>query len=136
MPGDWQVAAFYWYPTSTYIEKSSFASATLDRTSSCFCARIGIVKTKSAIAEPDASAWVLYLLECENGTYYAGITTDLDRRFAEHVFGIGARYTRANPPLRVVAAMEFPDRASASRAEATLKNLPRNDKPGYFKLTA
>ena len=78
------------------------------------------------------SCWVLYLLECENGTYYAGITTDLERRFAEHVFGIGARYTRANPPKRVVAAREFPDRASASRAEAALKKLPRAEKLGYF----
>ena len=79
-----------------------------------------------------AAPWVLYLLECENGTYYAGITTDLERRFAEHVFGIGARYTRANPPARVVAVKEFPDRASASRAEAKLKKLPRGEKPGYF----
>ena len=94
------------------------------------------MKTKSAIALAAASAWVLYLLECENGAYYAGITTDLERRFAEHVFGIGARYTRANPPIRVVAAMEFPDRASASRAEAVLKKLPRKNKPGYFYLTA
>ena len=92
------------------------------------------VKSKkyANIALPTALPWVLYLLECENGTYYAGITTDLERRFAEHVFGIGARYTRANPPKRVVAAKDFFDRASASRAEADLKKLPRKDKPGFF----
>ena len=92
------------------------------------------VKSKkiSSAASSPASCWVLYLLECENGTYYAGITTDLERRFAEHVFGIGARYTRANPPKRVVAVMTFPDRASASRAEAALKKLPRLEKPGFF----
>lgn len=78
------------------------------------------------------TAWVLYLLECENGSYYAGITTDLERRFAEHVFGIGARYTRANPPGRVVAVNAYPDRASASRAEAALKKLPRSKKVGFF----
>ena len=85
--------------------------------------------------ENDISAgtdWVLYLLECENGSYYAGITTDLERRFAEHVFGIGARYTRANPPQRVVAAKSYRDRASASRAEAALKKLPRSQKCGFF----
>ena len=80
----------------------------------------------------DAQPWVLYLLECENGSYYAGITTDLERRFAEHVFGIGARYTRANPPARVVAVKVFPDRASASRAEAALKKLARTGKLDYF----
>lgn len=98
--------------------------------------KIDILKTKSAIAVADVSVWLLYLLECENGAYYAGITTDLERRFAEHVSGIGARYTRANPPLRVLAVKEFPDRASATRAEAALKRLPRKDKPGYFNLPA
>lgn len=78
------------------------------------------------------AVWLLYLLECENGRYYAGITTDLERRFAEHVFGIGARYTRANPPSRVVAVMEFADRSSASRAEAALKKLPRAAKVEFF----
>ena len=88
--------------------------------------------TRQSGAASGSFPWVLYLLECENGTYYAGITTDLERRFAEHVFGIGARYTRANPPKRVVAVMTFPDRASASRAEAALKKLPRLEKPGFF----
>ncbi len=85
------------------------------------------IKTNSPSAD-----WILYLLECENGSYYAGITTDLERRFAEHVFGVGARYTRSNPPLRVVAVKEFPDRSSASRAEAALKKLPRAAKVGFF----
>lgn len=83
-------------------------------------------------SNPPASRWLLYLLECENGAYYAGITTDLDRRFAEHVFGIGARYTRANPPLRVLAVKDFVDRASASRAEAAVKRLARAKKLGFF----
>jgi putative endonuclease len=97
-------------------------------------ATMGAVKAKSkpAIPAPDDSHWVLYLLECENGAYYAGITTDLDRRFAEHVFGVGARYTRANPPARVVAIKVFADRASASRAEVAVKKLPRSAKPDYF----
>ncbi len=91
------------------------------------------VKSRKIPSTPPLdSCWVLYLLECENGTYYAGITTDLERRFAEHVFGIGARYTRANPPTRVIAVMEFPDRASASRAEAALKKLPRAQKLSFF----
>lgn len=89
-------------------------------------------KTPSLAEASAPASWVLYLLECESGSYYAGITTDLERRFAEHVFGIGARYTRANPPRRVIAVREFPDRASASRAEAALKKLPRSQKPGFF----
>lgn len=96
-----------------------------------------VKNSKNTVAASSVSPaklpWQLYLLECESGAYYAGITTDLDRRFAEHVFGIGARYTRANPPTRVVAVMEFPDRSSASRAEAALKKLPRGKKLDYFR---
>ena len=76
--------------------------------------------------------WVLYLLECNNGAYYAGITNDLQARFDAHLAGKGARYTRANPPVKVIASKPYPDRSSASIAEAQLKNLPRSKKLGFF----
>ena len=59
--------------------------------------------------------WCLYLIECRNGGYYAGITNRLDARYAAHVAGRGARYTRANPPLQLLGFRPYPDRASASR---------------------
>lgn len=79
--------------------------------------------------------WILYLIECRRGegtVLYAGITTDMTRRFKQHAGGTGARFTRANPPVRLIATREFPDRAAASRAEAALKKLPRSRKPGFF----
>ena len=76
--------------------------------------------------------WVLYLLECNNGAYYAGITNDLEARFAAHLAGKGARYTRANPPVNIIASKLYADRSSASVAEAALKNLPRSKKLGFF----
>jgi putative endonuclease len=76
--------------------------------------------------------WVLYLLECNNGAYYAGITNDLQARFAAHLAGKGARYTRANPPVKIIASKLYADRSSASVAEAALKNLPRSKKLGFF----
>lgn len=77
--------------------------------------------------------WCLYLLECRNGTYYAGITNRLEARYAAHVAGTGAKYTRANPPLRVLASRGYPDRSAASRAEAQLKRLPRAKKLAFFE---
>ena len=76
--------------------------------------------------------WVLYLLECVGGSYYAGITTDLARRFAEHQAGTGGHYTRAHRPIRIIASRNFPDRSSASRAEYAVKQLPKKEKLGYF----
>lgn len=76
--------------------------------------------------------WFLYLLECKNGAYYAGITNDINARFAAHLSGKGARYTRANPPLRVIASKSYTDRSTASIAEVQLKQLPRHKKLQYF----
>ena len=67
--------------------------------------------------------WYLYLLECQNGRLYSGITTDLAARFDKHVRGKGAMFTRLNPPRRIVAATEFANRAEASRAEYRMKQL-------------
>ncbi len=76
--------------------------------------------------------WLLYLLECKNGAYYAGITNDLEQRYAAHLAGKGARYTRANPPLRILATKPYADRSAASMAEAQLKQLPRHKKLDFF----
>jgi putative endonuclease len=81
---------------------------------------------------PANTTWILYLLECNNGAYYAGITNDLHARFAAHLAGKGARYTRANPPVKIIASKFYADRSSASVAEAALKNLPRSKKLGFF----
>ena len=78
--------------------------------------------------------WLLYLLECQDGSYYAGITTDLAGRFQAHVAGKGARYTRAHPPLRILASRGYPDRSTASRAEWQLKQLPRSRKLAFFAV--
>ncbi len=69
------------------------------------------------------SNWYVYLLECRGGSLYTGITTDMERRYAQHVAGKGARYTRSYPPLRILACFEHADRASASRAEHAIKQL-------------
>lgn len=67
--------------------------------------------------------WYVYLLECLDGSLYTGIAVDVERRFAAHAAGKGARYTRAHPPRRILARFEHPDRSSASRAEAAIKRL-------------
>ena len=77
--------------------------------------------------------WHLYLIECRNGALYAGITNDLARRYAQHLAGTGAKYTRANPPVRLVASRPYPDRASASRAEHAVRQLPKAQKPAYLR---
>ena len=69
------------------------------------------------------SRWYVYIIECRDGSLYTGIATDVDRRYAEHAAGKGARYTRSRPPVRLLARFEHPDRAAASRAEHAIKQL-------------
>ncbi|MEN4904977.1 GIY-YIG nuclease family protein [Luteimonas sp. TWI1416] len=80
-----------------------------------------------------AQPWHLYLLECRDGSWYAGITTDLDARFRAHATGRGAKYTRAHPPVRLLASRPYADRASASRAEWQLKRQPRARKLAWLQ---
>jgi putative endonuclease len=75
------------------------------------------------VSDAATKSWCLYLLECEDGSLYCGISNDLERRFAMHCAGKGARYTRARKPKRIVARQDFPDRSSATVAEASLKRL-------------
>lgn len=67
--------------------------------------------------------WFVYLLECRGGRIYTGIATDVAARLAAHAAGKGARFTRAHPPQRLLAAFACADRGSASRAEAAVKRL-------------
>lgn len=67
--------------------------------------------------------WFLYVLECSDGSLYTGITVDVEKRFAVHLSGKGARYTRSRPPLRILAVTQHEDRSGASRAEHAVKKL-------------
>ena len=74
-----------------------------------------------------ASAWFVYIVRCADQTLYTGITTDIERRVAEHNGdgGLGARYTRPRRPVVLVYAVAAASRAAASRREAAIKQLDR-----------
>ena len=68
-------------------------------------------------------AWTLYMIECLDGSIYTGITVDVAARYAAHAAGKGARYTRAHPPARLLATLDYPDHSSALKAEYRIKQL-------------
>lgn len=79
--------------------------------------------------------WFLYLIECKRGQLYAGITVDVPRRYEQHAQGKGARYTRANPPKRLVGCRKYPDRSTASTAEWAVKQLPKKAKIKFIRAS-
>jgi putative endonuclease len=73
-----------------------------------------------------------YILECSDGTYYTGWTTDPERRVAQHNKGVGARYTKTRRPVKLVYLEEQPDKITALKRERAIKALPRKKKMELF----
>ena len=82
------------------------------------------------------SGWFVYLVECADGSLYAGIATDIARRYAEHASGRGARYTRSHPPRALVGCVALPDRSAALKAEHALRRLSPAAKRGWIAAHA
>ena len=72
--------------------------------------------------------WLVYIILCTDDTLYTGITTDLQRRLAQHASGRGAKYFRGRQPLRIVYQESGHSRGSASRRELEIKALARTEK--------
>ncbi|MFN8413552.1 MAG: GIY-YIG nuclease family protein [Anaerolineales bacterium] len=73
-----------------------------------------------------------YILECADGTYYTGWTTDPERRVKQHNKGTGARYTRTRRPVKLVYLEPQPDRTTAMKRERAIKALSRKQKMKLF----
>lgn len=73
--------------------------------------------------------WTLYIIQASNGHLYTGITTDLQRRFKQHQSHQGgARFFHSSPAQQIVYQEQHPNRSSASRREAAIKKLSRQQK--------
>ncbi len=77
-----------------------------------------------------------YILECADGTFYTGWSTDPQRRERQHNSGRGAAYTRMRRPVRLVYIESVPDHSSALRREQKIKAMPRQRKLRLINLTA
>jgi len=74
--------------------------------------------------------WTVYILRCSDETLYTGITRDVERRIEEHNGSglLGARYTRARRPVRLVYFEAHETRSDAARREYEIKCLNREEK--------
>ena len=72
--------------------------------------------------------YFVYILLTERNTYYCGYTDDVEKRFQAHLAGKGAKYTRANKPVKIVYQQEFATKEEATREEYRIKSLSRQEK--------
>ncbi|MEF8790172.1 MAG: GIY-YIG nuclease family protein [Haloarculaceae archaeon] len=70
----------------------------------------------------------MYVLECADGTFYTGYTTDPERRVREHDTGEGAKYTRGRTPVELRHVERFESRSAAMSREYEVKQLSRGEK--------
>jgi putative endonuclease len=80
--------------------------------------------------------YYVYILRCEDGSLYTGITTDVVRRFKEHRDGVGGHYTRSHKALKIVYKERAATRSAALKREAAIKRLRRGKKLELIKFGA
>jgi len=84
-------------------------------------------------AKAEAMSFVVYGLECSDGTIYVGITSDLPRRLKEHEAGTASRTTRWRRPVTLVHTATFDNREEAAAWERQLKGWSRLKKTEFFE---
>lgn len=72
--------------------------------------------------------WV-YILLCQNGAYYTGYTTDLERRYQDHLTGNASKYTRSFKPLRIAQSWQIiGSKSFAMKIECQIKRMNKKQK--------
>jgi predicted GIY-YIG superfamily endonuclease len=77
--------------------------------------------------------WIVYFLQCNDGSFYSGITNDLNRRLIQHREGRAARYTRSRRPVKIVYHEPCASRSEALKRESAVKALSRKEKEKLIK---
>ena len=83
------------------------------------------------------SDWYLYLIRCRDGTLYTGISTDVDRRLAQHMGSrnAGSRYLKGRGPLTLVFQEKLGSMSLALKVERKVKRMSRARKEKLIKVS-
>ena len=76
--------------------------------------------------------WCVYLLECGDGSFYTGVTNDVDSRMNAHAEGKGSKYVYKKGFKQLLRVKSCKDKSDACKCEYEIKKLPRNEKLGWF----
>ncbi len=76
--------------------------------------------------------WYVYLLECSDGSFYTGVTNDLDKRMLAHSCRKGSKYVYRKGFKRLLKVKECKDKSEACKCEYQIKKLSRDKKLGWF----
>ncbi len=85
-------------------------------------------------AGPNGQSWLVYILECNDGSFYTGITNQLERRLRQHNSGRASRCTRSRLPVKVIYQESCANRSQALSREMTIKSLTRVGKQKLIEV--
>ncbi len=78
--------------------------------------------------------WFVYILLCNDGSLYTGISNNPDARFADHKKGKGSRYTRSHKPIKLLYTEQLESKSAALKRESQIKSWGRKKKIRILKL--
>lgn len=77
--------------------------------------------------------WMVYLLECKDGSYYTGITNDIENRKKSHILGKGSKYVKSRGFSKILKTRKCEDKSEALKFELKIKKLSKHEKVNWFK---
>ena len=86
------------------------------------------VKAKDSKTSQNIATWVVYIVQCADGTFYTGISNNLERRLKRHNAGTASRYTRYRLPVTLIYQELQPTKSAALKRELEIKKLSRKAK--------
>lgn len=78
--------------------------------------------------------WFVYVLLCEDGSFYTGASNDVEKRFLDHKKGKGGKYTRSHKPVRIIYSEKLASRSDALKREIEIKSWTREKKIRVLEL--
>jgi putative endonuclease len=88
----------------------------------------------SGVEVHNTFVYFVYIILCQDSSFYTGITTNLCQRLLDHKNGKGGAYTRSHKPIKIVYQEQHPDKSSALKREAQIKSWTRKEKIQNFNL--
>jgi predicted GIY-YIG superfamily endonuclease/predicted GNAT family acetyltransferase len=92
-----------------------------------------VTNNSSTISKKIEEPWWVYIAKCSDGTYYTGISNNINKRLDKHNTGCGAKYTKARAPLNLVYFERHLNRSLATKREHQIKQLTRQEKEKLVK---
>lgn len=72
--------------------------------------------------------YFVYILKCQDGSFYTGSTNNIEKRFKNHLAGKGGKYTRSHKPIKIIYKESFKNKSNALKREAQIKKLTKKEK--------